>query len=203
MFSLTVNMLKQTLCCLAHPCPFHHPFPSFSDVAEARRYSVPGVFSQNIHWCFLAFPCVPVSMPIPRSLSSAEALTFLCSACLSCGTQTFPSFLHILTRIMSGWKLLYSSCYVLSLLPDSTRSQKFWWVCCKVMREPVLFNHVVFRYPYRDSDLLCFLEFWSIRGCLVLSLVALYMFCTSCVMDWIPDWLNLQVSYYIWPVVEI
>jgi hypothetical protein len=37
MFSVTLYMLKQTLCRLAPP--FHLPFPSFSDVAEAQSYS--------------------------------------------------------------------------------------------------------------------------------------------------------------------
>jgi hypothetical protein len=36
MFSVTLFLLRQTLCRLAPPCPFHLPFPSFSDVAEAR-----------------------------------------------------------------------------------------------------------------------------------------------------------------------
>jgi hypothetical protein len=38
MFSVALNMLRQTLCRFAAPCPFHLPFPSFSDVAEARSY---------------------------------------------------------------------------------------------------------------------------------------------------------------------
>jgi hypothetical protein len=30
--------LKETLCRLDSPCPFHLPCPSFSDVAKARSY---------------------------------------------------------------------------------------------------------------------------------------------------------------------
>jgi hypothetical protein len=37
-FSVKVHMLRQTLCRLPLHCPFHLPFPSFSDVAEARSY---------------------------------------------------------------------------------------------------------------------------------------------------------------------
>jgi hypothetical protein len=36
-FSYT-KMLRQTLCRLSPPCPFHLPFPSFSDMAEAHSY---------------------------------------------------------------------------------------------------------------------------------------------------------------------
>jgi hypothetical protein len=38
MFSVTLSMLRQTLCRLALPCPSQLPFPSFSDVAEAQSY---------------------------------------------------------------------------------------------------------------------------------------------------------------------
>jgi hypothetical protein len=37
-FSVTLNKIRQTLCRLAPTCPFHLPFPSFSDEAEARSY---------------------------------------------------------------------------------------------------------------------------------------------------------------------
>jgi hypothetical protein len=40
MFSVTLYMLRQTLCRLAPPCSFHFPLPCFSDVAEARSYIV-------------------------------------------------------------------------------------------------------------------------------------------------------------------
>jgi hypothetical protein len=39
MFSVALYMPRLTLCRLAPPCPFHLPFPSFSDVAEAQSYS--------------------------------------------------------------------------------------------------------------------------------------------------------------------
>jgi hypothetical protein len=38
MFFVALYMLRQILCHLAPPCPFHLPCPSFSDVAEARSY---------------------------------------------------------------------------------------------------------------------------------------------------------------------
>jgi hypothetical protein len=38
MFSVTLYMLRQTLCRLAVPCAFHLSFLSFSDVAEAQSY---------------------------------------------------------------------------------------------------------------------------------------------------------------------
>jgi hypothetical protein len=38
MFSITLYVFRHTLRRLAPPCSFHIPFPSFSDVAEARSY---------------------------------------------------------------------------------------------------------------------------------------------------------------------
>jgi hypothetical protein len=38
------KMLKQTLCRLAHSCPFHLPFPSYCDVAQARSYFASTVY---------------------------------------------------------------------------------------------------------------------------------------------------------------
>jgi hypothetical protein len=32
------NMLTQTLCRLASPCPSHLPFPSYRNVAQVRSY---------------------------------------------------------------------------------------------------------------------------------------------------------------------
>jgi hypothetical protein len=40
MFSVTIYMLRQTLCRLASPYPFHLPFTSYCDVAQARSYFV-------------------------------------------------------------------------------------------------------------------------------------------------------------------
>jgi hypothetical protein len=45
MFSDTQHMHRQTLCRLAPPYPFHLPFPSFSDVAEAPSYFASTVVS--------------------------------------------------------------------------------------------------------------------------------------------------------------
>jgi hypothetical protein len=38
MFLVALYILRQTLCCLALPCPFHLPCPSFSDASEADLF---------------------------------------------------------------------------------------------------------------------------------------------------------------------
>jgi hypothetical protein len=49
MFSVALYMLRQTLCCLAPPCPFSLLFPTFSDVAEAHSYVAATIYGPMLN----------------------------------------------------------------------------------------------------------------------------------------------------------
>jgi hypothetical protein len=73
-FSITLHRLRQTLCRLAPPCPFHLLFPSFSDVPEAPSYS-----ASTVH---------PSSSQYERALASKPINSFASTAfCLNCPLQ--------------------------------------------------------------------------------------------------------------------
>jgi hypothetical protein len=66
MFLVVLYILRQTLCRLAPPCPFHLLFPSFSDVAEARSY-----FASTVRQvvCNILSPDYDPSCSCPRPAS--------------------------------------------------------------------------------------------------------------------------------------
>jgi hypothetical protein len=67
MFSVALYMLRQTLCRLAPRSPFHLSFPSFSDAAEALRYS--------------ASTCTIKTTGIHYSLSTRNKITVFIKLC--------------------------------------------------------------------------------------------------------------------------